>query len=59
MHYQESKQFVESNSDIKVWGGVPVEAQCVKNLTVIHEDVYLIPGLSRWIKDLALLQAAP
>ena len=33
-------------------------AQGVKNPTSIHEDVGLIPGLSQWVKDLALLQAA-
>ena len=33
-------------------------AQQVKNLTSIHEDASLIPGLAQQIKDLALLQAA-
>ena len=32
-------------------------AQWVKNLTNIHEDVGLIPGLTQWVKDLALPQA--
>ena len=32
--------------------------QWVKNLTDIHEDEVLISRLSRWVKDLALLQAA-
>ena len=34
--------------------GVPVVAYQVKNLTSIHEDVSLIPGLARGIKYLAL-----
>ena len=37
---------------------VPVVAQLVKNVTSIHEDVALIPGLTQWVKDLALPQAA-
>ena len=35
--------------------GVPVVAQQVKNPTSIHKDVGLIPGLTQWVKDLALL----
>ena len=37
--------------------GVPIVAQQVKNPTSIQEDADSIPGLSQWIKDLALPQA--
>ena len=35
--------------------GVPVMAQQKRNLTSIHENVVLIPGLAQWVKNLALL----
>ena len=30
--------------------GVPIVAQQVKNLTGIHEDKGLIPGLTQWLR---------
>ena len=35
--------------------GVPIVAQRLTNPTSIHEDVRLIPGLTQWGKDPALL----
>ena len=41
----------------KVSEEAPIVAQRVKNLTSIHEDVDLIPGLAQWVKDPMFPQA--
>ena len=40
----------------KHMGRISNVAQWVTNLTSINEDVGLIPGLTQWVKDLALLR---
>lgn len=42
----------------KITVGVPVVAQRVKNSTNIYEDAGLIPCLTQWVKDVALMQAS-
>ena len=41
-------------ANLKLLCGVPPVAQRVKNLTGIHEDVGLFPGLSQWVEDAVL-----
>ena len=35
-------------------GGVPIVVQWLTNPTSVHEDQGLTPGLTQWVKDLAL-----
>ena len=47
--------YLQIKSKNRVTLGVPIVAQLLTNPTSIHEDAGSIPGLGRWVKDLALL----
>ena len=47
----------QSLKGLKLFVGIPVVAQWIKNLTSFHEDVSLIPSLIQCVKDLAMRQA--
>ena len=53
MFYAEQLNLVEKKKE-RNFVGVPVVAQWLMNLTSIHEDADLIPGLAQWVKDPAL-----
>ena len=50
-------EFLLWHSGLRICSGAPAVAQWIKNLTSIHEDVGLIPGLTQWIKDPTCPQA--
>ena len=56
LEHQEGGEYrAWQQEDLKSSRGVPVVTQRVKNLISVHEDVGSIPGLTQWVKDLALL----
>ena len=54
-HFSDRETTYERAFENKTILGVSVVAQQVRNPTSIHEDGGLTPGLTQWIKDLALL----
>ena len=51
---RKGKEKKEEKRKEKERKGVPFMAQRLTNPTRIHEDEDLIPGLTQWVKDLAL-----
>ena len=51
---KKKKVKLRENQKQKFWG-VPIVAQRLTNPIRIYEDGGSIPGLARWVKDLALL----
>ena len=47
--------FVAVIDHLRMFLGVPIMAQWLTNPTRSHEVLGLIPGLTQWVKDLALL----
>ena len=52
--FDKGANIIQSLFNKGCWKGVPIVAQWVMNLTSIHKNVGLIPGLALWVKDLVL-----
>ena len=55
MHHFRKLCKIENNFQVLSNWGVPIVAQWIKSPTTTHEDVGSIPGLTRWVKDMALM----
>ena len=46
------------SSQKKIGFGVPIVAQQIRTRHIVHNNMGSVPGLTHWVKDLALPQAA-
>ena len=52
--HPEEKDYIQGKTGIKIKTRSSYYGSAETNLTSIHEDAGLIPGLTQWVKDPAL-----